>query len=53
MKRIINQSFRYVPAVSTNVGATIRREQRRLAKLQQLQAKFPPGTGVVSIKKQK
>ena len=40
MKRITDPTFKYVPAAATDIRATFRREQRRLAKIQQLQAKF-------------
>lgn len=40
MKRITDPSFKYVPAAATDIRATFRREQRRLARLQELQAKY-------------
>lgn len=40
MKRITDPTFKYIPAAATDVGATIRREQRRLAKIAELKAKF-------------
>ena len=33
MKRITDKDFKYVPAAATDVGATIRREQKRLKAL--------------------
>ena len=33
MKRITDPTFKYVPAAATDVGATIRREQKRLKAL--------------------
>ncbi len=42
MKRITDKDFKYVPASKTDVGATIRREIKRLAKLKELTEKFPP-----------
>lgn len=46
MIRITDPKFKYVPAAATDVGATIRREQKRLAKLRELQAKFPKITNI-------
>ena len=41
MKRITDPTFKYVPASKTDVGATIRREIKRLAKLKELTEKYP------------
>lgn len=40
MKRITDPTFKYVPAAATDIRATFRREQRRLARLKELQDKF-------------
>ncbi len=48
MKKITDPTFKYVPAAATDVGATIRRELKRLAKLKELQEHF---TKVTPIRK--
>lgn len=42
MKRITDKSFVYTPSYGTDIAKTIAREKKRLAKLAELQAKFPP-----------
>lgn len=49
MKRITDKDFRYVHSSKTDVGATIRRERKRLAKIAELQAHF---TKVTPIRKE-
>ena len=38
MSRLLDPKFKYVPAAKTNVGKTIRREQRRLQRAAELAA---------------
>lgn len=49
MKRITDKDFKYVPAASTNLAATFKRERARLAKLKELQEHF---TKVTPIRKE-
>ena len=42
MKKITDPTFVYRNSASTDLKATFARERRRLAKLAELQAKFPP-----------
>lgn len=44
MKRITDPTFIYTPACSTDIRKTFARERRRLAKLQEQQAKVLPIT---------
>ena len=42
MKRITDKSFVYTPACATDLKKRFDKERKRLAKLAELQAKFPP-----------
>lgn len=42
MIRITDKRFVYRNAASTDIAKTFERERKRLAKLAELQAKFPP-----------
>ena len=42
MKRITDRTFVYTPACATDLRRTFAKERKRLAKLAELQAKFPP-----------
>lgn len=44
MKRITDPTFRYYSAAATDLRRTFARERKRLAKLRELQAKFPKVT---------
>jgi len=48
-KSILDRTFRYVPAAKTNIRLTIAREKKRLAKLEELKARF---NNVQPIKKE-
>lgn len=51
MKSILNKSFQYTPSYGTDIAKTIRREKKRLAKLRELQAKFPPKVSPIKAAK--
>ena len=50
MKRITDPTFVYRNSASTDIAKTFERERKRLAKLAELQAKFPPK--VTNIKRE-
>jgi hypothetical protein len=46
MRRITDPQFKYVPAAKTDIRLTIRREQKRLAKLEELKQHFDKVTPI-------
>lgn len=42
MKSILDRNFVYRNSASTDIAKTFAKERKRLAKLEELQAKFPP-----------
>lgn len=50
MSNILDKAFRYRPSYDTDVGRTIRREQRRLKQLEEERAKKPEPRTVSPIR---